>query len=551
MRFAPAVLAALCAAVLFVGLSRVGFVDWREARGAQVARELFADEEVITPLLGHQALFEKPILGYAPDILARWLDPDSPEVSRMVRAIAAVALLLLTASIGAQHFGARAGWIAAAVLGSSLGLPLAARTDGTQILATVFGWLGATGLADALFGRRPGRDARLIVAYAGLAAALVCAGPLPALWPLAGAVLYARLSRRPKGLAGLGIVPGLALMAGVALPWYGAMFNRYGTAFLAHAPFFPYGVETRFSWFAALVLPISFLVVGFFPWSAALPGAMAHAAIFWRSLRQGLPGAPAPRPSDAGLDPGSRELREENASHFFLACLIAALIPIALYPGAPLSAVLPALPAASLLCARFFDHLFEDAERVAAALTRAVVMLMLTGGAAAVLLALAAPRLRGASAGLNLLAALVLITSCAPFLANFMGRRRLAAALMTLPVVLGTPVVSLRLMPAMEDILGTRSIAAALDQASPRLAPLVLIEPAPPSLRFYSRRNLVLARSLGEAFRDWQAEDGRTYLAFRPARERDVARAAPAPLEILLRTPALVLVRVRGGSTEP
>ena len=553
MRFAPVVLAALCALVLFTGLGRTGFIDWREARGAVVARELVAHEEVLTPLLGTRALLEKPIAGYALDVVAEWLRPGSERASRLLRALAAVVLLLLTASIGAQHFGARAGWIAAGVLATSFAFPLAARTDGTQLLATLFAWAGCAGFADALFGRRGGRDARLLVAHGGLAAALACAGPLAALWPLAGVVLYARLARRPSsrsvpGLRELGIVAGAVLMVGVALPWYGAMITLHGAQFLARAPFFPYATETRGPWFAGLVLPLTFLAVGFFPWSAALPGAMTHAALWWRRLRQSLPGAPRPAPTESGLDPTSRELREESASHFFLACLVAALLPIIFYPGPPLPAVLPALPAAALLCARFLDHLIEDAERVGRALTRAVLMLGLTGSSGAVLLALAAQRLREGAPALNLLAALVLVTSWAPFLANFIGRRRIAAALVALPVALGTPAVTLRLMPAMEDYFGARAVADAAAAAAPPLASLVLIEPPPPSLRYYARRNLVQAASLAEAFGTYPAEDGRTYLAFRPAREREVARAAQAPLEILLRTPALVLARVPGAT---
>jgi 4-amino-4-deoxy-L-arabinose transferase-like glycosyltransferase len=549
MRFAPVLFAALCALVLFTGLGRVGFVDWREARGAVVAGELVTRREVLTPTIGSRALFEKPVVGYALDVVAQWFRPGSARDSRLLRALAAVALLLLTASIGAQHFGGRAGWIAAGVLASSLAFPLAARTDGTQLLATLFGWAGCAGFADALFGRRGGRDARLLVAYGGLAAALACAGPLPALWPFLGLALYARLASRARTFRELRVAAGLVLMAGVALPWYGGMINRHGAEFIAHAPFFPYGIEARGSWLAALVLPVSFLVVGFFPWSASLPSAMAHAALWWRKLRQALPGAPRQLPTEAGVDPLSRELREESASHFFLACLVAALVPIVLYPGPPLPAVLPALPAAALLCARFLDHLFEDAERVGAALTRAVLLLALTGSAGAVLLGLAAPRVREAAAALNLLAALVLVTSWAPFLANFIGRRRVAAALMALPVALGTPAVTLRLMPAMEDYLSARAVAEAAAAGSPKLAPIVLIDPAPPTLRLYTQRNLVLAASVEEALRKYPAADRLTYLAFRPAREREVARAAGAPLEILLRTPALVLarVRVRGG----
>jgi 4-amino-4-deoxy-L-arabinose transferase-like glycosyltransferase len=544
MRFAPLLLAALCALVLFTGLGRIGFTDWREARGALVARENLERGEVLTPLVDGEPQFEKPIVGYALDVLAQWHGGGTPSASRTLRAIATVGLLLLTASIGAQHLGARAGWIAAGVLCTSVALPLAARTDGTQVLATLFAWAGCAGFADALFGRRPGREARLLVGYGGLAAALVVAGPLPALWPFAGAALYARLARRDGGLSALRVIPGLALMIGVALPWYGAMIERHGVAFAAHALFFPYGIETRAHWLAGLALPVSFLVVGFFPWSAVLPGAMTHAATWWRSLRRALPGQRSSPPSNAGLDPSSRELREESASHFFLACLVAAVIPVALYPGPPLPAILPALPAAALLCARFLDHLFEDAERVAKPLERAVLLLALTGGAGASLLALAAPRL--GTHALDLLAALVLVTSCAPFLANFIRRRRLAAALVALPVALGTPVVTLRLLPAMEAYLGARAVGEATDAIMPPRAVLVLIEPPPPTLRLYTHRNLVVVDSLARALGEWRAADGRAYVAFRPGRERDVTRGAPAPLDVLLRTPTLVLARTRG-----
>jgi hypothetical protein len=73
----------------------------------------------------------------------------------------------------------------------------------------------------------------------------------------------------------------------------------------------------------------------------------------------------------------------------------------------------------------------------------------------------------------------------------------------------------------------------------------VLIEPAPPSLRVYVRRNLVVAGALAPALEAFRAADSLTYLAFRPARERDVARSVGVPLEILARTPSLVLARVR------
>src|SRR5258706_7942830 len=96
MRLAPVVLATLCVAVLFLGLDSVGYLDWREARDAEVAREMLRRREALTPLYGRAALFEKPVLAYAPEVLARRLAPDSPLRSRQMRPFLAVLLLLRT-----------------------------------------------------------------------------------------------------------------------------------------------------------------------------------------------------------------------------------------------------------------------------------------------------------------------------------------------------------------------------------------------------------------------------------------------------------------------
>jgi 4-amino-4-deoxy-L-arabinose transferase-like glycosyltransferase len=548
MRLAPLVLAAVVLIVLFVGLDRVGFLDVREARDAEVARELVARREVLTPILGGDPSFEKPVVAYAPDAILRLLGRNDPTASRRWRAGIAVALLLVTMATATRFFGARTGWLAGGVLATSLGFPLAARTDGTQLMGTLLGWVGCAGLADALFGLAPGRQLRLVVTYGALAAALMIAGPLPALWPIGALVLALVLARTPEGWRRTRPLAGLVILIGIGMPWYGAMIERYGPAFLAHAPFFPYAVETRGAWYSGPVLALSFLVVGFFPWSALLPGAALHAATWWRSASRPLLRIGPTGPELAG-GPIERERREEAALHFFIACLLVSLVPVALYPGPPLPAALPALPACAILCARFLDHLIEDAERVAKPLARATQLLAITGSAVALLLTMIAARVPEASPELRLLGTVLFVTSWLPFLANFAGRRRLAGLLMMLPVVAGTPVAALRVLPAMESYLNTRVVAEAMESVAPELAPLVVIEPPPPSLRLYSRRNLVPARSgAGGAFAselaDARSSDGHTYLAFRPAREREVARTAGAPIEILLRTPSLVLARV-------
>lgn len=547
MRFAPAVLALVAFAVLFTALGRLPFVDAREARDALVAHELLTRREALTPTLGGEPHFEKPLPAYVPGALVAGAGEQGPLRSRQVRAAAMVLLLLLTASIGAEHFGGRAGWIAAAVLATSFASPLAARVDGTQVLATLIAWLGVSGFADATFGRGGGRDARLLVSWGALAAAFMVAGPLPALWPLGAAVLFGALSRRPAVWRGLRPAAGLAIVLGVSLPWYGAMIERHGAAFLSHAPFFPYATEPRGPWFAGPVLALTFLVIGAFPWSALLPEALAHAATWWRrprgtpaSLAAVLPGTVRPR----GADPVSREHREESAAHFFIACLALALVPVVLYPGPPLSAALPALPAVALLCARLLDHLFEDEARTSRAVGRAAIMLGLSGSSIAVLAALVSTRIGAAAAELRLFGAFLLVAVWAPFLASFIGRPKIAALLFLLPVAAGTPLAAERLLPALQDYLHARGVADEMNRRAPRHAPLVLVEPPPASLRFYLGRNLKVANPPGTALAEARAADGFAYVAFRAGRERDLRREAGGALEILHRSPTLTLARV-------
>ncbi len=549
MRLAPLLLAALAAVVLFSGLGRTGLLDFREARDAQVARELILAREPLTPVLGHERRFEKPVLAYAPEVAVRILSKEPDLRSRQLRAAAALVLLLLVASIGARHFGTRAGWFGACVLATSLALPLAARTDGTQLLATLLAWVACSAFADSVFGREDGgarrgmRSLGLVVGYGALAAAFVTCGPLPALWPLGGLALYFALARTRNAWQALQPLAGMVLIAGLALPWYGAMFERHGTAFLASVPGFPYAGDPRAAWYSGPVLTLSFLAIGFFPWISLLPAAMLHAATWWRPRRPRDP-ALAAAAAPAWTDPAAREHREESAAHLLITWFVAALVPILVYPAPPLPAVLPALPAAALLAGRFLDHLFENAARLVPPFSRATLMLALFGTSFAILIAVLAGRLHEPAAELRLLATALFATSWLPFLAVLLGRHRTAAALMLLPVAIAVPLVTLRLLPAGESYLSSREVAETMGRVSPPRAPLILIDAAPPTLRLYGRRNLVVetpARVVRAANR---SADGLVYVAFRPLREREMARAADAPLEVLIRTPSLVLARI-------
>jgi 4-amino-4-deoxy-L-arabinose transferase-like glycosyltransferase len=522
----------LALVALFVGLESVGFLDEREARDAAVAHELLVRRELLTPVLGGEAHFEKPLLAYGTEVLGAALTPDSPLGPRALKAVLAAALVAATGWLGARLLGRRAGACAAAVLATSLAIPLAARTDGTQVLASLLGWLGLSGLVLSLLaGPRPGA---LLFAYAALAAAAVIAGPLAALWPIAAVGLHAALERDAGWWRRLQTPAGAGLVLGAALPWYGAMVERHGTEFASRLLSMPYGLPGRDPWYAGPARSLGFLVVGFFPWSTLLPAAGLQAIRAWRV-----------GPAAATVPPGRR-------ARLLLAALAAGMLPSLVAPSAPLPAVLPALPAAALLVGGALDRLFAADPLPLRMTVHGAHLLGVAGSVAAVLLAWASARLVEASPAIRLVAAYLLLVAWGPALAAFAGRPRAAPALFGLVVALGTPLVALRALPLLDGFLTTGQVVAAMEGVAARDAPLVLLEPARPSLRRSLRHNLVVATDLRGALREQRASDGYSYVAFPPRREGTVARAAsPTPLEILVRTPALVLARVGPEAPEP
>src|SRR5262249_42856826 len=150
------------ALTLLPGLAAVDALDVREARDLVAAYESTAHRDWLSPVYADEPFFEKPLPGYAPEVLARRLvrrllpaadrAVTDVAVSRAVRALFAAALAFAVAAIGTDLFGPRSGWLAACALASTVGLPLAARADGTQVYATLLAWLGIGRLLAVLTG---------------------------------------------------------------------------------------------------------------------------------------------------------------------------------------------------------------------------------------------------------------------------------------------------------------------------------------------------------------------------------------------------------------
>lgn len=548
-RWLPLALAALLGVTLFTGLSATDALDERESRDLVTAYESTHHHDWLSPVYGNEPIFDKPLPGYALEAMAiralerGWPAPERATrevaVSRFIRALMAAALALAVAQIGTQLFGGRAGWLAGCALASMVGLPLATRADGVQVYATLLTWLGLGRVLAVLAGRTRTRGATLVLGWLALGAAANTGGLLSALWPMAGLALYFVLARRHRGWYDVDPTAGLLIVIGTCLPWYGLMTAIHGPAFVQAMAWFPYAAGTRAAWWSGVPLALSFVVVASFPWTPLLGAALADATLRLRRI------------ADAGVTDGPLDV--EHLEHLLLALALVASLPVMLYPGPPLTAGLPALPAIALLVGRFVDRVLEGAGDVRA-LRQATWMLALVGTSFALLGVALAARIPPASEPLRLLAVALLLSSWAPLLAELRGARKWAVALFALPIAVSAPIVQTHVLPRVEPWLNTRTVAETMERASRADTPLVLFEPPPASLRQSLDRNLVLRVRVTSTDPDVRAHDGAVYAAYRPSREA-YAQTALAPLggttQVLARTPLLVLVCVRPGPSAP
>jgi 4-amino-4-deoxy-L-arabinose transferase-like glycosyltransferase len=286
-----ALLALVFGSLYLVGLGDTALVDRDEAAYAEVTREMVARGDLLVPYYNGAEIFDKPPLLY-------WIQASGYRLfgvgelgARIGNALAALASLLCLYGFARRPLGERAAALSAAVLGSSALFVILARmalTDMLLLLTSIVS-LGALHRAAAAGVRgRAASAAWLALAGAAAGAGMLAKGALGVLLPaLAGgiwalAVGSARPALRPSGVAAAAL-----LAIGVGGSWYALLgatqpgglgflrelflenhLHRFSSPMQGHSgPFFYYA-------------PV--LLLGFLPWSALLPLAVARAR--WRPL---------------------------------------------------------------------------------------------------------------------------------------------------------------------------------------------------------------------------------------------------------------------------
>ena len=488
-------LGGLCGLFFFFRLSGAGLLGPDEPRYAQVAREMLARGDWVTPVLYGHTWLEKPILLYWGEMLSYSVFGVSDWAARVPSAVAAT-LLVLGTFLAIRRIRRPARLDAALMVASSaliLGFGRAAATD--MLLASPwclsllawFCWyqtnveadLGGTVLAN----ERSGKP-YLYLFYAFNALAMLAKGPVAP--GLAALVLIAYLAsqRNLRALVRTLDPAGIALFVAVAAPWYVMVqlrtpeffrvfilqhnLARFGSnLYRHHQPF----------WF---YLPVALAAT--VPWTVWLMHGLADGFAALRStLRAAAQAAGKADPSEeSGANPAPF-----FAFEVFL--LIWALVPIAFFsisrsklPGY----ILPSIPALLILTAVAVHRRAARQERprwtgIAA---HAVLLAALSSGAClapqlAFKLPLSHSRLMlAALAGTAVffLVALLLLST---------GWRYLHFVTL-LPVILVVGYILRDLAPALDATQSARPVAMRLQQLGPPAA----LEPSQPISTFGLKR---------------------------------------------------------------
>ena len=465
-----ATLGGFCAYLFYFGLGSFGLVGADEPRYAQIAREMLARQDWITPTLNGLPWLEKPALYYWSAMVSYKLFGVSDWAARLPSAVFATAMVAAIYGFvrrfqtGSQLDAALITASFAAVIGlgrgASTDMPLAATL--TLGLLAWYGW------------RETGRKPWLAAFYFMMALGTLAKGPVALV--LAGAIIivYALVgecrseTRATQVIARTLWIPGVLLFVAVALPWYVAVqikthrffqvfilqhnLERFGTNLYRHQqPFWYY-------------MPVFLLSV--LPWTVCVLAAMVAA------LRgRGGSGEDALTRDPTFAKPGQMWGTTERGWRVFLLIWIAA--PLVLFtisrsklPGY----ILPSVPPCALLLADWIRTRRGDRGAASLAVLHSLVCGLLLG--AALLAPYFIVRIHPPAQATAIAAVAAAVIAVAMLATLRWQGLRVLRFVTLVPVVLGLAFVLRVSAPAIDRTQSARPVALALALLDTRGAPL-------------------------------------------------------------------------------
>ncbi|MDD5471701.1 MAG: glycosyltransferase family 39 protein, partial [Sideroxydans sp.] len=192
-----------------------------EGRYAEIPREMVASGDWVTPHLNDFKYFEKPPLQYWATAVAYEVFGEHQWTSRLWTALTGFLGILLTGFVGMRLFGRAAGLYAALILGSSTLYVLMAHVNTLDMGVTFFITLGIFSLLLAQNEQAiPFRRNWMMLAWAGMALAVLSKGLMGLILPAAALFLYSVFNRDASIWLRMHWISGLLAFFAVAAPWF-------------------------------------------------------------------------------------------------------------------------------------------------------------------------------------------------------------------------------------------------------------------------------------------------------------------------------------------
>lgn len=212
----------LAALVWFANLDYRHLVKTDEGRYAEIAREMLADDDWVTPRLNGYKYFYKPPLQYWATAAAYKLFGVNEWTARLWTALTGFAAALFAAFASVRLFGNAVGIMTGAILLGSVYWVSMGHFASLDMSLAAFLSAAMFALALALRDEASGsaRRAWMIVAWACSALALMTKGLVGAVLPAGAVALYVLWHRDWRLLTRLHWLPGVAVFALVTVPWF-------------------------------------------------------------------------------------------------------------------------------------------------------------------------------------------------------------------------------------------------------------------------------------------------------------------------------------------
>ncbi|PYV12087.1 MAG: hypothetical protein DMG23_02255 [Acidobacteria bacterium] len=273
--------------LFFFGLGSLPLLEPDEGRNAEVAREMLASGDWVTPHFDSLTYLDKPPVFFWMVAASFRALGVSERSARIPSALMGLSAIFLTWSLARRIVGERAGLGAGIILATS---PLAVGLSRLVTFDMTLAFFVTVAMASYWFAE--GRELRPAwmdsLMFAAMGVATMTKGPVGFILPLLSMLVYQAMRGRFGDLKRVRWGLGVAVFLAVVLPWFIAISVRH--------PDFPrYALwNESLVRFAAghvrrggsLGYYIPVYLAGFFPWSLFLPFAGWVRLKRWRELRQ-------------------------------------------------------------------------------------------------------------------------------------------------------------------------------------------------------------------------------------------------------------------------